>query len=234
MFGEVQLRQVHRGLGRGLVGHLKETARGGGERGARAVAVETRETEEGADQHRRSQEQVIGGVVQQVEAGGRVHVGVSHQLAGEQRLPGAAAQEAAHLAVGHVHPVGQHLRTRTDNPTSSAPPTPQRSPRGAHLHPQLDQADVGAAYGLAAQMPSGDRGGRVSILVTTNGGTLETDKENSLVLLGEEDVQALELLKQICKTNTAVRARRSGSTTRRRTSPRRPHFSSRSTLAALW
>lgn len=98
--------------------------------GARAVAVETRETDGGADQDRRSQEQVIGGVVQQVEAGGRVHVGVSHQLAGEQRLPGAAAQQAAHLAVGHVHPVGQHLRRRTDNPTSSAPPTPQRSPRG--------------------------------------------------------------------------------------------------------
>lgn len=54
--------------------------------------------------------------MQQVEAGGRVHVGVTHQLAGEQRLPGAAAQEAAHLTVGHVHPVGQHLRTRTEKP----------------------------------------------------------------------------------------------------------------------
>lgn len=37
---------------------------------------------------------------------------------------------------------------------------------------------------------------------------MEADNGNSLVLLGEEDVQTLELLEQICKTNTAVRARR--------------------------
>lgn len=58
--------------------------------------------------------------MQQVEAGGRVQVCVAHQLAGEQRLPGAAAQEAAHLTVGHVHPVGQHLRTRTKRPIRDA------------------------------------------------------------------------------------------------------------------
>lgn len=50
--------------------------------------------------------------MQQVEAGGRVQVCVTHQLAGEERLPGATAQEAAHLTVGYVHPVGQHLRTK--------------------------------------------------------------------------------------------------------------------------
>lgn len=64
-------------------------------------------------QHRGRHEEVIKGVVQQVDAGGRVQVCVAHQLAGEQRLPGAAAQEAAHLAVGHVQSVGQHLRTQT-------------------------------------------------------------------------------------------------------------------------
>lgn len=63
------------------------------------------------DQDWGSHEQVIDGVVQQVEEGGRVQIGVTHHLAGEQRLPGGAAQEAAHLAVGDVHPVGQHLQT---------------------------------------------------------------------------------------------------------------------------
>lgn len=60
-----------------------------------------------------SHEEVIEGVVQQVDAGGRVQICIAHQLAGKQRLSGAAAQEAAHLAVGHVQSVGQHLPTQT-------------------------------------------------------------------------------------------------------------------------
>lgn len=66
------------------------------------------------DQHRRGHEQVIEGVVQQVEAAGGVQVRVTHQLAGEQRLSGAAAQETPHLSVGHVHPVGQQLQEDED------------------------------------------------------------------------------------------------------------------------
>lgn len=100
--------------------------------------------------------------MQQVEAGGRVHVGVTHQLAGEQRLPGAAAQEAAHLTVGHVHPVGQHLRARTKAPTSAKRLQRLPPPQETHLHPQLNHADVGAVYAAAAQVPSGDKGGFAS------------------------------------------------------------------------
>lgn len=68
---------------------------------------------ERADQDWRSHEEVIEGVVQQVDAGGGVKICITHQLAGKQCLSGAAAQEASHLAIGHVHPVGQHLQTQT-------------------------------------------------------------------------------------------------------------------------
>lgn len=71
-----------------------------------------------ADQDWGSHEEIIEGVVQQVEAGGGVQICISHQLTGKQRLSGTAAQEAAHLAVGHVHSVGQHLQTQTTNHTS--------------------------------------------------------------------------------------------------------------------
>lgn len=111
MLGEVELcRKVSRGLRRDLVGHLKERAHEGE---PRLSPREPRCDRNAADQDWRSHEEIVGGEVQQVEAGGGVEVCVAHQLAGEQRLPGAAAQEAAHLTVGHVHPVGQHLRTGT-------------------------------------------------------------------------------------------------------------------------
>lgn len=61
------------------------------------------------DQDRRSHEEVIEGVVQQVNAGGGVQICIANQLAGKQCLCVAAAQEAAHLAVGNVHSVGQNL-----------------------------------------------------------------------------------------------------------------------------
>lgn len=69
---------------------------------------------ETTDQDWGSHEEIIEGVVQQVEAGGGVEVCISHQLAGEQRLSGAAAQEAARLSIGHVQSVGQHLQTQTN------------------------------------------------------------------------------------------------------------------------
>lgn len=68
---------------------------------------------EWADQDWRSHEEVTKGVVQQVDTSGRVKICITHELAGKQRLSGAAAQEASHLSVGHVHPVGQHLPTQT-------------------------------------------------------------------------------------------------------------------------
>lgn len=111
MLGEVELcGKVSRGLRRHLVGHLKERAREGE---PRLSPREPRRERKAADQDWRSHEEIVAGEVQQVEAGGGVEVCVAHQLAGEQRLPGAAAQEAAHLTVGHVHPVGQHLHTST-------------------------------------------------------------------------------------------------------------------------
>ena len=76
------------------------------------AGVWTRET---TDQDWRSREEIIEGVVQQVDAGGGVKICITHQLASEQRLSGTAAQEAAHLAVGYVHPVGQHLQAITNH-----------------------------------------------------------------------------------------------------------------------
>lgn len=65
------------------------------------------------DQDWRSHEEVIKGVVQQADTGGGVKICITHELAGKQGLPGATAQEASHLSVWHIHPVGQHLPTQT-------------------------------------------------------------------------------------------------------------------------
>lgn len=61
-------------------------------------------------QHVRGSEQVAEGVVQQVDEGGGVQVGVTHHLGGEQRLSRAAAEKASHHAVAHVHVVSDFLR----------------------------------------------------------------------------------------------------------------------------
>lgn len=68
---------------------------------------------EKTDQDWRRQEEVVKGVVQQVTAGRRVKICVTHQLTGEQCLPGTAAQQAAHLTVGRVHFLGQRLQVGT-------------------------------------------------------------------------------------------------------------------------
>lgn len=81
------------------------------------------------DQDWGSHEEVIEGVVQQVDAGGRVEICITHQLAGKQRLPGAAAQEAAHLPVRHVHSVGQHLQKKAATTSAKQPgKTPETQP----------------------------------------------------------------------------------------------------------
>lgn len=60
-------------------------------------------------QDRWGSEQVTEGVVEQVDAGGRVQVCVTHELAGKQSLSGATPQQAAHLPIGQIHPIGHHL-----------------------------------------------------------------------------------------------------------------------------
>lgn len=94
------------------------------------------------DQDWGSHEEVIKGVVQQVEAGGRVEICITHQLACEQRLSGAAAQEASHLAVGLVHSVGQYLPTQTTT-TSAKKPGQSVTEHEKHLkNNQLSCADI--------------------------------------------------------------------------------------------
>lgn len=68
---------------------------------------------EDIDQNWGSHEEVIKGVLQQVDPGGGVQVCISNQLAGKQCLRVSAAQEAAHLTVGNVHSVGQNLQNNT-------------------------------------------------------------------------------------------------------------------------
>lgn len=59
-----------------------------------------------------SSEEVAEWVVQQVDEGGGVEVGVAHHLAGEERLPGAAPEQAAHHPVAHVHVMSHFLQNK--------------------------------------------------------------------------------------------------------------------------
>lgn len=61
-------------------------------------------------QHMCSSEQIAEGVVQQVDEGCCVQVGVTHHLRGEQGLSGATAEKASHHAVAHVHVVCHFLK----------------------------------------------------------------------------------------------------------------------------
>lgn len=61
-------------------------------------------------QHVCSSEEVAERVVQQVDEGRCVQVGVTHHLRGEQGLSGAAAEKATHHAIAHVHVVRHFLR----------------------------------------------------------------------------------------------------------------------------
>lgn len=60
----------------------------------------------------RGPEQVAEGVVEEVDEGGGVQVGVAHHLGGKQRLSGPAAEQAPRHAVAHVH-VMRHLLEKT-------------------------------------------------------------------------------------------------------------------------
>lgn len=57
----------------------------------------------------RRSEEVAEWVVQQVDEGGCVQVGITHHLRGEQGLSGATAEKATHHAVAHVHVVCHFL-----------------------------------------------------------------------------------------------------------------------------
>lgn len=61
-----------------------------------------------------SSEEVAEGVIQQVDEGGRVEVRVAHHLAGEEGLPRAAAEQAPHHPVAHVHVVRHFLQQTRD------------------------------------------------------------------------------------------------------------------------
>lgn len=56
-----------------------------------------------------SSEEVAEGVVEEVDEGGCIEVSVAHHLAGKQCLPRAAAEEAPHHPVAHIHVVGHFL-----------------------------------------------------------------------------------------------------------------------------
>ena len=63
-------------------------------------------------EHGRGPEHVAEGVVQEIENGSCVEVGVSDDLGGEEGLAGAGAEERAEEAVGHVHLVDDLLHGR--------------------------------------------------------------------------------------------------------------------------
>lgn len=54
-------------------------------------------------------EEVAEGVVEEVDEGGCIEVSIAHHLAGKQRLPRAAAEEAPHHPVAHIHVVRHFL-----------------------------------------------------------------------------------------------------------------------------
>lgn len=64
----------------------------------------------GSHQYVRGSKEVAEGVVEQVDEGGGVQVGVAHHLRRKQSLTGAAAEQTPHHAVAHVHVVGHFLQ----------------------------------------------------------------------------------------------------------------------------
>lgn len=71
-------------------------------------------------------EEVAEGVVEEVDEGGCIEISIAHHLAGKQGLPRAAAEEAPHHPVAHVHVVGHFLEAK-----SRLDPGPSRQQRGA-------------------------------------------------------------------------------------------------------
>lgn len=57
-------------------------------------------------------EEVAEGVVEEVYEGGCIEISIAHHLAGKQGLPRAAAEEAPHHPVAHVHVMGHFLQAK--------------------------------------------------------------------------------------------------------------------------
>lgn len=57
-------------------------------------------------------EEVAEGVVEEIDEGGCIEISVAHHLAGKQGLPRAAAEEAPHHPIAHVHVVGHFLEAK--------------------------------------------------------------------------------------------------------------------------
>lgn len=106
-------------------------------------------------------EEVAEGIVEEVDEGGGIEVRVAHQLVGEEGLARAAAEEAAHLPVAHVHLVRDFLRARQDGQGTQCPVLGcwmwghnRGWVPGGHLDPTLDGADVRALTAAAVQVPA--------------------------------------------------------------------------------
>lgn len=230
MLGEVELcGKVSRGLRRDLVGHLKETAREGE---PRLSPREPRRDQKAAYQDWRSHEEIVGGEVQQVEAGGGVEVCVAHQLAGKQRLPGAAAQEAAHLTVGHVHPVGQHLHTSTKKGRHH-----QRRPKTRRLPTEELTFILSWTRPMSTEfiflLPRCLQATEVMVSLCQSGNAQDGLKTPELTCAGRlwrrRDVSAPQIDLQ-----TPTVSESAGGVRRGPSGPTPPHFASAPTLAALW
>lgn len=59
-----------------------------------------------------SSEEVAEWVVQQVDERGRIEISIAHHLAGKECLPGAAAEQASHHPIAHVHVMSYFLKKK--------------------------------------------------------------------------------------------------------------------------
>lgn len=66
-----------------------------------------------------SSEEVAEWVIQQIDERRCVEVSITHHLTGKERLPGAAAEQASHHPVAHVHVMRHFLKQRTRMSVSS-------------------------------------------------------------------------------------------------------------------
>jgi len=84
-------------------------------------------------------EEVAEGVVEEVDEGGCIEIGIAHHLAGKQGLPRAAAEEAPHHPVAHVHVMGHFLQAK-----GRSGPGLGRQQRGATATPKRSAPRAGA------------------------------------------------------------------------------------------
>lgn len=59
-------------------------------------------------------EEVAEWIIQQVDEGGCVQVGVAHHLGGKQGLSGATAEKTTHHAIAHVHVMCYFLKGKKE------------------------------------------------------------------------------------------------------------------------